>query len=97
MNKGTIYVSGPMTGYDNFNRAAFHKAANNLTDHGYNVLNPATLPDGLTQAQYMSICQPMVLCSDAIYMLSGWQNSDGAKAELALANKLQINVVYENA
>lgn len=90
-----IYISGPMTGYDNFNRAAFHKAANNLTDHGFNVLNPANLPNGLTQLQYMSICQPMVMCATHIFMLHGWTSSDGAKAELALAQKIGLQIVYE--
>lgn len=43
-----VYVAGPMSGYEQFNRPAFHSAAKRLTDKGYVVLNPATLPDGLT-------------------------------------------------
>ncbi len=37
------------------------------------VLNPAVLPDGLSQQQYMSICIPMLMCADAIYLLDGWE------------------------
>ena len=91
----TIYISGPMTGYENFNRKEFNHKANILTDVGYNVLNPATLPNGLSQLQYMSICQSMVLASQSIYMLIGWQASEGAKAELALAQKIKLEVIYE--
>lgn len=42
-----------MTGYKNFNREAFHKAEEELKREGHTVLNPAVLPDGLTQLQYM--------------------------------------------
>ena len=89
-----IYVSGPMTGYENFNRELFSSTAKALEDDGFNVLNPATLPDGLTQTQYMSICQSMVMCAGFIYMLRGWQDSEGAKAELALARKLGLEVLF---
>ncbi|EJH4138871.1 DUF4406 domain-containing protein, partial [Escherichia coli] len=48
-----IYIAGPMTGYENFNREAFHKAEEALKQEGHTVLNPAVLPDGLTQPHYM--------------------------------------------
>ena len=85
-----VYIAGPMTGYENFNREAFHKAEEELKREGHTVLNPAVLPDGLTQPHYMDICMAMIRCVDAIYMLKGWQRSAGAKAELALAEKLGV-------
>ena len=36
-----IYLSGPMTGYPDFNRASFHAAAAKLRDEGHWVYNPA--------------------------------------------------------
>lgn len=51
-----IYIAGPMTGYENFNREAFHRAKDALKREGHTVLNPAVLPDGLTQPHYMDIC-----------------------------------------
>ncbi|ECE8819412.1 DUF4406 domain-containing protein, partial [Salmonella enterica subsp. enterica serovar Reading] len=48
-----VYIAGPMTGYENFNREAFHRAEKALKREGHTVLNPAVLPNGLTQAQYM--------------------------------------------
>ncbi|EMY6084914.1 DUF4406 domain-containing protein [Escherichia coli] len=90
-----VYVAGPMSGYEQFNRPALHSAAKRLTDKGYVVLNPATLPDGLTQAQYMDICLAMLRCADTIYMLKEWEYSAGARAENALAEKLVLNVLFE--
>lgn len=57
-----IYIAGPMTGYENFNREAFHKAEEALKREGHTVLNPAVFPDGLTQPQYMDICMAMIRC-----------------------------------
>ncbi|WP_097332594.1 DUF4406 domain-containing protein, partial [Escherichia coli] len=92
-----IYIAGPMTGYENFNREAFHRAEEALKREGHTVLNPAVLPDGLTQPQYMDICMAMIRCVDAVYMLKGWQRSAGAKAELALAEKLGHAVIFQEA
>ena len=92
-----VYIAGPMTGYENFNREAFHKAEEELKREGHTVLNPAVLPDGLTQPHYMDICMAMIRCVDAIYMLKGWQRSAGAKAELALAERLGHAVIFQEA
>ena len=89
-----VYIAGPMTGIEDCNRPAFHRLAGELNEQGHNVLNPATLPDGLTQAQYMDICLAMLRCADIIYMLPGWVGSNGARAEHSLAIKLNIRVVY---
>mgnify|MGYP005924762521 CR=1 FL=1 len=58
-------------------------------------LNPATLPDGLSQREYMDICLAMLRCADAIHMLHGWQESEGAVAEHATAKKLGIKISYQ--
>ena len=47
----------------------------------------ATLPDGLSQGQYMQICLPMVAVSDELVMLPGWEQSEGAYIEFLLAKK----------
>ncbi len=90
-----IYIAGPMTGYESFNREAFTKRAHMLKAKGYIALNPAILPDGLTQPEYMQICLSMVMCADAIYLLKGWDESKGALAELSLAEKLVLEVIEE--
>ncbi len=90
-----IYIAGPMSGIPNFNRPAFHSEALRLSHQGHVILNPATLPDGLSQSEYMDICLAMIRCADAIFMLRGWQRSAGAKAELALAEKLNLEIIHQ--
>ncbi len=90
-----VFISGPMTGYAGFNRAAFNDAERTLASQGHVVLNPAELTDGLTQAQYMDICLAMVRCADAIFMLPGWEDSAGARTEHALAEKLGHRFLYQ--
>ena len=58
-----IYIAGPMTGRPDFNHPAFFNAALKIAANGHRVLNPAFLPEGLTQHQYMDICQAMAAVS----------------------------------
>ncbi|AFJ47302.1 DUF4406 domain-containing protein [Shimwellia blattae] len=90
-----VYIAGPMSGIPGFNRSEFHSAATLLSGDGHVVLNPAILPDGLEQREYMDICCAMIRCADGVYMLDGWENSAGARAENALAEKLGMVVMYQ--
>ncbi|MBF4238225.1 DUF4406 domain-containing protein, partial [Vibrio anguillarum] len=65
-------------------RIPFFSLGNRIGHLGYVVLNPAVLPDGLTQAEYMDICCAMVRAADCVVMLDGWEDSDGAVAEYHL-------------
>lgn len=58
-----IYIAGKIAG-DRRYRAKFREAAKALEAAGHVVLNPATLPDGLTDADYMRICMAMVDAAD---------------------------------
>lgn len=82
-----IYVAGPMSSIKGFNRPLFNMVAAELTEQGHRVLNPATLPDGLSQGQYMQICLPMVAVAHELVMLPGWEQSEGAYIEFCLAKK----------
>ena len=82
-----IYVAGPMSGIKDFNRPLFNMVAGELTEQGHSVLNPATLPDGLSQGQHMQICLPMVAVAHELVMLPGWERSEGAYIEFCLAKK----------
>ncbi|MFU0912997.1 DUF4406 domain-containing protein [Kluyvera intermedia] len=91
-----IYIAGPMSGMPNFNREAFNHEQIILGAKGHVVLNPALLPNGLTQPQYMDICLAMLRCAHAIYLLDGWEKSAGARAEKALAEKLRLEIIYQS-
>lgn len=90
-----VYIAGPMTGLPHFNRPAFNQAALNLSFEKHVPLNPAILPDGLTEADYMAVGITMLQRADAIFLLTGWQFSAGARAEHALALKLGLEVIEQ--
>ena len=92
-----VYIAGPMTGLPHFNRPALNQAALNLSFEKHVALNPAILPDGLTEADYMAVGITMLQRADAIFLLTGWQFSAGARAEHALALKLGLEIIEQRA
>lgn len=90
-----IYLSGPMTGLPNLNRAEFSRWANWITQGGDIAINPGVLPDGLSDGEYMDICCAMLRSADCIMLLEGWENSPGARAEWALAEKLRMSILHQ--
>lgn len=95
MGSKRYYIAGPMTGYTNFNREAFNAMCDDLRKQGHTVLNPAVLPDGLTQSQYMDICLAMLRCVTHVMMLKDWEFSSGAKIEHDLAIKSDLILEYQ--
>ena len=77
-----VYIAGKITG-DRRYRAKFREAAKALEEVGHVVLNQATLPDGLTDADYMRICMAMVDAADLAVFLPDYQESRGAMVEWA--------------
>lgn len=86
------YIAGPMTGLPELNHAAFFAMADRIQQSGGIALHSATLPAGLTEAQYMDICFAMIRASDVIVLLPGWENSVGALAEYHYARKLGLQI-----
>lgn len=82
-----VYIAGPMSGLPEYNRPAFNTEALHQQQKGHVVLNPAILPAGLTEPQYMGICIEMVKIADEVIMLPNWVNSQGATAEFHYAMK----------
>lgn len=92
-----VYVSGPMTGYPEHNYPAFHRASKLLRELGYEVVNPAENFEGrldLEPEVYLrkDFTQMATQCN-ALYLLEGWQNSTGARAEYAVARALGFNIL----
>ena len=76
----TIYIAGQMASDPN-HKTKFDAAETYLIWKGWNVLNPAWLPQGLKQDGYMPICLAMLNAADAICLLDGSQFSHGARIE----------------
>lgn len=89
--KKVVFICGPMTGYENYNRDAFLRKERELIHCDAVVpLNPARLPDGLEHEQYLNITRGMIRVSDGVCLLPGWEGSDGARQEVIYALKRNI-------
>ena len=111
MKPKSIYIAGPMTGIKDFNFAAFDKARNKLNDEGWTVISPADIDrengfDALKGDSVELVTKEFMRKAiradldalqrvDAIYMLTGWQDSKGATAEYHVAKWRQIEVLFE--
>ena len=84
-----LYIAGPMTGIKDWNYPAFNDAEKLLKAAGYQVLNPARQPDGLTYDEYLHRAIADVFACDGVALLRGHEDSPGARAELALADALK--------
>lgn len=87
----TIYIAGPMTGYPNFNREAFHTAAYRLRAAGYHVISPAETPlptKDPSWADWTRASLKRLLDADGIALLPGWRDSRGASIEYHVATQL---------
>ena len=82
-----IYIAGKSAG-DKQYREKFREAAKTLEAAGHVVLNPATLPDGMEQADYMRICLAMLDSADMAVFLPDYQQSKGAMVELAYCQRI---------
>lgn len=88
--KKVVFICGPMTGYENYNRDAFMRKEEELIACGATVLSPAMLPDGLKHEQYLTITRGMIRVSDAVCLLPGWEVSYGARQEVLYAMRRNI-------
>lgn len=81
-----IYIAGPISSVPDHAKP-FNEAAAKLRQLGWQVLNPVELPKGWSEHAYMDVCLAYVRHCDAVLMLPGWEDSDGATCERALAIK----------
>ena len=94
-----VYVAGPMTGLPDFNRPAFAEAEARLTEAGFEVVNPANLPEPCEDPEWldwMRACIPQLLTCDGVAFLPGWVDSRGALTEVTLADDLGFHVMDVN-
>ncbi len=89
------YIAGPMRGYPDLNFPAFNKAAEDMQDKMWEVVNPVDInPDPSYSVCMYNDIKALIEC-DAIYMLRGWEKSNGASLEYQIANALELEILYE--
>lgn len=98
MSKKRVYISGPITGVDNYEEN-FKKMATSLTGLGYEVINPAAfndaLPNTLSYEEYLKFDLSLLNMCDTICLLKGWEKSLGANREYGYALAKGYKVMYE--
>lgn len=89
-----VYISGPMTGHENFNFPAFHAKAAELRAQGLNVINPAEHDEAPDKEwhEYLRKDIRLLMDCDTIHMLRGWASSRGARLEHHIARELGMTV-----
>ncbi|EOS50946.1 DUF4406 domain-containing protein [Adlercreutzia caecimuris] len=87
-----LYVSGPVTGRDNRNLDAFQSAQRALVDAGHTAIIPHQIvPLSATHEKAMRACINDLtwwmggFAYDGVALLEGWEASDGACLERAVA------------
>jgi hypothetical protein len=85
MAKYDFYLSGPMTGYPNYNFEAFNNAAAVLRHQGFKIYNPAESFDGaqdLPWTTYLEHDYNAILQCSSIMVLEGWETGLGSVLEV---------------
>lgn len=98
MARERIYISGAITGVDNY-LAIFEKKHRELMSNTCAVINPALinsyLPCDTSWKDYMKVSLAMLETADVIYMLKGWESSKGARLEHEYAKSHGYKIIYE--
>lgn len=98
-----VYIAGPMRGIPDYNFPAFDAASEKWKAAGHTPFSPAAVDRAchvdssaeLTEALCRRVIMldiTLILHSDAIALLPGWENSSGVAVELALAQFLKLPI-----
>lgn len=89
-----VYIAGPMTGHDNYNREAFIEAARQIAASTCLIpVHTAWMADGLAYEDYMDLSIDLLEDCDLITGLTGWRESPGAQLEVQYAKGNSIPYV----
>lgn len=93
-----IYISGPISGLDEqVVCSAFTKVENRLKQWGFIPVSPLNngLPKTAPYEEHMRRDLELLRECDSIYMLNGWERSQGCRIEWKEAVTLGIRITYE--
>lgn len=98
-----IYIAGPMSGYPGFNYPAFDRAQEQLAAAGFDPVSPADpaqrspndpdeLAPGVSYEDCLARAIEKLTSADVLAALPGWEQSHGARLEIALAGRRGMEV-----
>lgn len=101
-----VYVSGKMRGVYNYNRGQFYRWARKLKELGFDAVNPMDIGDSIATPEEIDASPELLkrvlaadiaalMKCDAIFMLRGWETSEGARRELKVALDMNIPIMQE--
>lgn len=92
-----VYISGKITGTDDY-MERFEAAERGFASQGFEVVNPARvcaqLPETFTHSEYMRVCLAMLRACDCVYMIPGYEDSEGAREEELEARIAGVEIIY---
>lgn len=108
IQKGKIFISGPMRGYERHNRAAFNRWERLLGEAGqWDPVNPVKVGDAVAKPDDVDNDPELlkkVLDADiealsgctAMFLLNGWENSEGSRKEMEYALAHGMKIIHEH-
>ena len=98
-----IYIAGPMSGHPGSNYDAFDRAEEQLAESGHEPVSPANpaqrdpgdpdrLAPGVSYEGCLAQAIEKLLSADAVALLPGWEDSHGARLEVALARRRGMEI-----
>lgn len=90
-----IFLSGAISSRLDTYKMYFNAAADVLTKHGWDVYNPAYIPVDTDWHNAMRETIRALTECDVVYILAGYNDSEGVEIEFDLAKKLGLMVVFE--
>lgn len=95
-----VFLSGKVNNYNDDYKKDFSVAEAYLTERKFAVLNPARLDElsceKLTEKKYMQVCYRLIDIADIVFMVSGWNTSKIANAQLTYAKSLGKRIMYQD-
>ncbi len=106
-----IYISGPITGQEDTAQQRFKEAEAELaekysnSDSQHSIINPFRANEQIfghfgevpTHADYMTTAMAMLSVCNTIYLMRGWEHSEGCQQEYKYAVEHKYKIIFQQA